>query len=397
MILGLVWFVYLCFGMSVGSLAPLVDTIREDLDISSTGMGMILGTWQLVYVLCAYAMGTMVDRLGVRRSIGLGIGLVSLSLVLRAVAVDFYSLMFIVAIHGIGGPIISVGAPKAVAVWFVGRKRGLGTGVYNTGPMLGSILVLALTNSAVVPLTGHWRYSFVVYGGVALAATIVWWLLAKDPSDDNGGAGSTSEMISTTTSVSAMETLKALLKLGNVRVVLILAFASFFLEHGLAQWLPTVFIDQGRSDSIAGILAAIPLTTGILGLLFIPYIVPHRSRAWTLTILLLIGALGNIGVIHLAGPALITILALSGPARLSVLSLLTLVLMETRSVGRQYMGAASGMLFTVAEIGGFTGPLFLGLLRDVTDTLTSGLVLLTVVAGTLSLSGLFITEEHQER
>ncbi|MFQ5873669.1 MAG: CynX/NimT family MFS transporter [Dehalococcoidia bacterium] len=395
--LALVWLVYLCFGMTGSSLAPLVDTISRDLGISSTEMGLVLGAWQLVYVGSAYPMGTLIDRLGVRRSVGLGIGIVTLSLALRSVAVDFYSLFFIVALHGIGGPIISIGAPKMVALWFFGRDRGLGTGIYNSGPGVGAILVLAATNSVVVPLTGHWRLSFLVYGVAALIATAIWWLLARDRPAADPPSEASPAAPQVEAAPSAIETFKSLLHVGNVRIVLLLAFAAFFLSHGLTQWLPTVFIDQGISPSNAGLLAAVPRIVGIPALLILPYRLHHGLRGRALVVLMIVSAVATLGIATLGGPALVGSLVVSGVARQMVVPMLTLVLMETPGVGRRHIGAAGGMFFAVAEIGGFTGPLFVGLLRDLTNTLTSGLVLLVVVSGTLAITAFFITEGHRER
>lgn len=392
--LGIVWLVYFCFGMNVASLAPLVDIIREDLDISSTGMGLILGSWQLVYVFSAYPMGSLIDRLGVRRSMGLGISIVTLSLLLRSISTDFYSLLFIVALHGIGGPIISIGAPKMVALWFVGRGRGLGAGIYNTGPGIGGILVLAATNSVVVPITGHWRYSFLVYGVTAVVAAIIWWLLAKDSANERPAEEDTEPEVSRP---SPIEVFRTLLRVRNIRVILILAFATFFLNHGLTQWMPTVFTDQGISASSAGLLATIPRFAGIPALLIIPLLIRHGFRARALVVLMALSAGATFGIATLEGPALVVMLVVSGLSRQAVMPIITLLLMETPGVGWRYMGSAGGMFFSVAEIGGFTGPLFVGLLRDVTGTLTSGLILLSIVSGILAFSALFISERQQQR
>ena len=395
--LGLVLMVYTCFGISAGSLAPLVETMREDLGISSSGMGIILGAWQLTYVFSSYALGTLVDRLGVRKSMGLGIAIVALGLALRAAAVDFYSLFFFVALLGVGGPIISIGAPKMAAIWFVGRGRGMGAGIYNAGPAIGGFLVLALTNSVVVPLTGHWRLSFVAYGAVALIATAVWWLLARDAPQGNPARPAASYRTESEAEPSAIETFKLLLKTRNVQIVLLLAFASFFLNHGLTQWLPTVFTDRGMSDARAGYLAAIPMLVGIPGLLSIPYLLHHGLRGKGLVVLMMTSALAILGLFSLGGPALIGTLVVSGVSNTAIMPVMTLVLMETPGVGRRHIGAAAGIFFTFAEVGGFTGPLFLGLLRDLTDTLTSGLVMLAVVSGIASLAAFLIIEGRQER
>ena len=44
--------------------------------------------------------------------------------------------MFVaVGLFGIGGPLVSIGAPKAIAQWFQGAERGFAIGVYITGPL----------------------------------------------------------------------------------------------------------------------------------------------------------------------------------------------------------------------------------------------------------------------
>ncbi|MFQ5934021.1 MAG: MFS transporter, partial [Dehalococcoidia bacterium] len=276
--------------------------------------------------------------------------------------------------------------------------RGLSAGVYNTGPGIGGILVLAATNSIVVPATGHWRYSFLVYGVVALAATAVWWFLARDrPAATSPAREDASTIQQGEPSPSALETLKTLIRIRNMRIILPLAFAAFFLNHGLSHWLPTVFTDQGISAANAGLLATIPGAVGIPMLITVPYLISHGLRGRALVVLMAVSALATLGIATLGGPSLILVLVLSGMSRQTVMPILTLALMETPGVGRRHMGAAGGMFFTVAEIGGFTGPLFVGLLRDLTDTLTSGLVLLTAVSGALSLSALFIAEGRRER
>ena len=50
-------------------------------------------------------------------------------------------------LFGLGGPIISAGAPKAIVSAFEGSTRGLAMGIYMTGPAIGAIVSLTLTNS----------------------------------------------------------------------------------------------------------------------------------------------------------------------------------------------------------------------------------------------------------
>ena len=112
LMLGLLWLAYASFGLTAGTIPPLVEPLLNDLDMTYSQMGLVLGAWQLIYIVTAMPLGAMLDRLGVRRALGIGIGIVWISLMLRGLAVDFPTLFASVALVGLGAPIISIGAPK---------------------------------------------------------------------------------------------------------------------------------------------------------------------------------------------------------------------------------------------------------------------------------------------
>ena len=257
---GLVWLLYASFGITSGTIAPLVDPIIDDLGMTYSQMGLVLGAWQLVYIVTAYPLGALIDKLGVRRSLGIGIFIVWLSLVLRGVATDFPTLFLAVALFGVGGPIISIGAPKVVSLWFQGNQRGLAAGIYTTGPVSGAAIALATAASVVMPLTGTWRGISLVYGGVVLVVMLLWWVFARDIESPPVSAGRREEA-----SVSLLETLRALLRIRNVQVIVVLAVATFLLNHGLNNWLPTLLQEKDMTLSQAGFWTAVSTLGGTWG------------------------------------------------------------------------------------------------------------------------------------
>jgi hypothetical protein len=56
---------------------------------------------------------------------------------LRGLTGDFVTLSLAVGLFGIGGTIVSSGAPKVVSQWFRARDRGFAMGIYITGPAIG--------------------------------------------------------------------------------------------------------------------------------------------------------------------------------------------------------------------------------------------------------------------
>ncbi|MCH2412792.1 MAG: MFS transporter, partial [Acidimicrobiales bacterium] len=171
-----VYAVYFAFGVVALSIPPLVGEVRADLGLSRAGMGLALGAWQLVYLGSAPPAGRLVDRLGVRRAMVIGALVVIASGLLRAAAGNLLALWAAIALFGVGGPLISAGAPRAVALWFDDRReRRVAVGVYSTAPALGGMVTLVLSNSVLMPLTGSWRWTVVIETG-AMALALVAWL-----------------------------------------------------------------------------------------------------------------------------------------------------------------------------------------------------------------------------
>jgi len=138
----LLWLLYAAFGMVARSISPLVTPILEDLRITYSQMGFILGSWQLTYILAALFAGTVLDRWCIRKSIFAGMMLIALSASLRYTVNGFLGMLFAVALFGAGGPMISIGGPKTISEWFDLDSRGTAVGIYTTGPWLGGLLAL---------------------------------------------------------------------------------------------------------------------------------------------------------------------------------------------------------------------------------------------------------------
>lgn len=368
--LALVWLLYASFGLVRQAPAPLVEPIVQDLQITYTQMGTILGAWPLLYIAVAYLAGTMLDRIGLRRALVLGALVMAVSGLLRAFAGDFNTMFLAVALFGIGGPTISVGAPKLIAIWFRGRERGTAAGIYTTGSVLGGVAALTTANALVLPLTGSWRATLFVYGVVALGAALLWALLARDP---------TGQQTMDKDAQGRKSGLRDLLRVRNVQLVLVMAFAALVTNHGITNWLPVLLQRGGMTPTEAGFWAAAPHVAGAVAVLFLPRLAPPGQHRVMIAAMLAIAALSTIGLLLASGPLLTAALLLHGIARATLTPLLMLVLIETPEVGPAHMGAAGGLYFTVGEIGGFAGPFLLGLLFDLTGTFAAGILFLTVL------------------
>ena len=263
MLLGALWLVYFSFGLAVFSMAPLVETIREELGISKGAMGTVLGAWALVYLVAAIPSGALVDRLGLRRSLGIAAVIISASALLRPVADSFLAMYGAVALFGLGGPLVSVGAPKLVSAWFDQEEQALAMGITMTAPAIGGVLALSTANSVLMPAFDQsWRATLLVYALVSVAIIAIWLVAAAaaervapgvdrdvDPAPGFSGAW-------------------GLLGHRAVQAMLAMAVGMFFFNHALNGWLPTIIEDRGFSSSVAGYLAGSVTALGIVGALW---------------------------------------------------------------------------------------------------------------------------------
>ena len=335
-------------------------------------MGMIMGAWQLVYIFSAVPSGMLLDRIGPRRALALGGLMIALSALARAFADGYVTMMLAVMLFGLGGPVVSAGAPKVVMDLFTGSKRGLAMGIYMTGPAIGGIVSLTLTHPVLLPLFGNsWRGVMLAWAGFAAASAVLWYVLAglrtaSRAAQSEGG--------------SSLRIMGQLLTRSTVLVVLVMSVCVFMFNHGLNNWLPELLRGTGMTAIEAGYWAAIPTVIGIAGSLLIPRLATPERRFMILLGLSIMACGASVLLRFEETPTLLSGLVLQGIARSSLMTVLILTLVELPEIGERHAGTASGLFFSAAEVGGVMGPLMLGLLFDVSGTFDSGLSLLTLLS-----------------
>ena len=373
------WVGYAGFGLVASSVAPLIKPMSEDFGLSRAAMGSVLGAWPLVYIAASIPAGVIVDRFGLRRSLAAGIFLIALSGGLRAVSVDYVTLFVAVGVFGLGGPLVSVGAPKLVNVWFSEKERGLALGIYLTGPLIGGIVALATANSLLMPLTGSsWRLTIGIYAAAALLTGVIWSLLAREPERSSESIPGAAPAIS-----SVLTSIPQLLRSRVVQIIILVSFSSLLYGQSFSSWLPEILRSRGMGSAEAGFWAALPTAVGIVSTLTIPRLATPGRRILILVGLSVVGGIGPLLIGTTEGVPLALGLVLQG-ARFSVIPVALLILMDAPQVGPDNMGAAGGLYFTAGQTGGVLGPLLMGIFADLTGGFLSGLIMLAGLSVALS-------------
>ena len=375
LILAGVWLIYFSFGLTVAAMAPLVPAICSDLEISYGAMGVVLGAWPFVYILSALPCGMLLDRIGPRKALFVAAAIMALSGFLRCFSDTYLIMILAVAVFGLGGPLISIGAPKLIAFLFEGKDRGLAMGIYITGPGLGAVVALSITNSFLLPIFDYsWRSVIGAYALFTISSGCIWLLLS---SNQLGRLVESTMQVASTGPIG--ETFRNLASIRSVQIVLAISVGIFFFNHGLNNWLPEIIRSKGLSFAEAGYWAAIPTTVSIISALLIPRLATSDKRVLVMGLLIVCAGMATF-LLHTAPGLQLTFgLCLQGLARGAMMTVALLMLVEIPNVGPKRAGAAGGLFFTAAEIGGVTGPLVIGLLHDLSGGFSISLTMLSFI------------------
>ncbi len=370
-----VWGLYASFGLVATCLAPLVPLIEPELGISHVAMGSVMGAWQFVYIVAAIPCGMLLDRLGSRLALLLGVGLIALSAAARSVADDYVSLLVSVMIFGLGGPLISAGAPKVVTEHFEGSSRGLAMGIYTTGPAIGGVVSLTLTHSLLLPWLEDWREIVRLWAWVCVGSGVLWFAVSslskfRKTESEARATRNQPELVVT----------GELLGLPGVRIVLAMSVGVFLISHGLSNWLPELLRSRGMTSAQAGYWAAIPTAVGVAAVLVIPRLAVPARRLQILMALVSAAGIATFCLQWEARGLVLVGLLLQGTAATALTTILVLTLIELPGVGERRAGTASGLFFSAAQVGGVLGPIGLGALYDVSQGFALGLGFLSLTS-----------------
>ncbi len=364
--LALIWLVYMPFGLVIGALAVLVTPIVKDLNMSFSQWGLVLGAFQLFFIGFSILAGNLLDRWGIRKSLMVGVLILTVSACLRYFSNGFGTLYPIVALVGIGGPMISAGGPKVIAQWFEGKERSIATGIYVTGASVGSLLGVALTNSVVMPIFNNsWRITFLFYGAVTFVISLFWWFLSREL-----------KPITTAAKMGVIKTMTHIIKIRNVQLILVIGFLTLAIYHGYSNWLPKILQNGGMSPSSAGFANALSVFAGIPATIFLARFIPRQFRGRAIALSALVYAVALCGLIETSGLLQYLSLIIIGISSALLIPIILLILMDSSGISPEFLGSTNGVFLCIAQIGGFLAPYALGALFDKTGDFIVGVFVL---------------------
>lgn len=252
------------------TLAVANEFIRADLGLTLGQMGLLLSAFSWSYALCQLPVGALVDKIGPRWLLGIGLMVWSLAQAAGGLASGFgYFVLARIAL-GIGEAPHFPSAARAVSNWFPPRARGTPTGIFNSASPLG----MALAPLCLPPLmlATSWHWAFFVTGALGLVVALVWVSLYRDPVPAQLDAEERAYLEIAEAGTAAPKTNAAawgaLFRHRATWGMMLGFFGSVYLNWVYLTWLPGYLRTERHMDlAYAGVAASIPFLCGFAGAL----------------------------------------------------------------------------------------------------------------------------------
>jgi MFS family permease len=230
-------------------LPPLLPRVTENLGFSSAGAGVALTAFGLVYAVTQYPSGTYSDELS-RATLVLP-GFVVLVTGFALLALSVSRLLFVVAmvVLGLGKGLYASPSRAFLGDLFTAR-RGRALGIYSAGTDVGGLIAAGI--AVVVLATTVWRVAFVPVVAVLGVVTVLFIVWNREPYEVSR------------VGLSPGDTVGRIAATREQREVLVAFSVFYFFVGGLTNFLPSLLVEAGFSETEAGASFALLFGVGAL-------------------------------------------------------------------------------------------------------------------------------------
>jgi MFS family permease len=242
--------------------------IRQDMGLSIVDMGLLLSAFLWAYAFFQLPGGALVDRLGPRRLLTIGLTVWSLAQAAAGFVGNFTQFSVARVFLGMGEAPMFSSCVRVVRDWFAAHQRGLGMGICNTTSSLGPAIAPPILTFLMLEF--GWRWMFVAMGIAGVVIAAIWYVAYRDVSETQLTAEEKGFLTQGEEAVVAERvTFKEWRSLFAFRTTwgLIIGFFGIVYMTWLFQgWLPGYLeIQRHMSIKATGLIASIPFIFGVIG------------------------------------------------------------------------------------------------------------------------------------
>lgn len=368
----------------------------QSFNLSATISGLVGGIFFIGYLLLQIPGGHLAQKVSAKKIITfcmIAWGLVCISMGFVQSGGQLLTMRFLL---GLSQSMLYPTTLILIGKWFPQRERARAIGYWSIGATLSNFIVGPL--SGLLVDTFSWQMLFVFQGIPVLIAVVFWiWLIAETPAEARFLSKAEKDYLETEFANDADNTIKntnksimsLVLKNKFVWLLTCVFLLNNMFNYGLSIWWPTIASSvTGSSYTLVGILSTI---APLIGLVVMFFVSSHSDRTgerkWhAVSILLICGVALAISALTEGAPfvSIIFILIAQGiwagfsPVFWTIPSII---------ISSAAIGAATGLINGVGNLGGFVGPYLFGYLIDLTGSTQMGLFF---IVGVQIMAGLLL-------
>jgi cyanate permease len=362
--------------LSINCIPPLFKELGEEIPITKSDMGMIVGVALIASLFFSLIGGGVSDKIGSRWSFGVAIIVVAIAGALRSIVGSSFGLVVCMFLVGVGLAIAGPNIPKALGMWFPSKELATANGISMLGLGLGGAVGMGTAAGILSPALGGWRNVMVAIGGFTLITGILWIVFFKDVKTNRPSESKDQSMADNFRKVFGVK------DIWWAAVYYGLCMASVMSVIAL---LPHSLSERGLTEAKSGALVSIMLFVSTVFTLVGGILSDKAGRRKPfLIVCAMLQGVCFIVFIFSTGIPLIIALAIAGASMGTLIPVFTVIPVEIKEIGHGLAATAVGILFMVGNTGGFFGPIIAGKIMDVTRTEWPGflfMIVAIIVAG----------------
>ncbi|MFJ4346423.1 MFS transporter [Pseudomonas sp. NPDC089401] len=369
------------------ALSIAMPFITQEYHLTPAEKGMIFSSFFFGYALFCFVGGYLADRFGPKRVLTWSMSFWSLLCGSTALAFNFWSLLIVRALFGVGEGPVSTTANKTVNSWFPIKERARAIGINQAGGPLGGALAGPIVGFLALWL--GWRVAFVVIAVIGVLWAIAWYRLAASTPKEHPQV-SAEELALINEGREAPVTAVAdaprtpVLQIILQRSVLVTGVSLFcynYILYFFMTWFPSYLIEAKGIDLKAmSIVTALPWLVGTVGFvcggLLIDWVYKRTgkqlfSRKVVLVSCLLVAAvcIGLTGQVESVTSTVVVMTVAIGFLMLTAPAYWSLI---QDAVPDHQVGTAGGFMHGLANLSGIVAPTVTGFIIQSTGTYGSG-------------------------
>ncbi len=183
LVLAALWLMVFSISSQMMVISPILPNIADSLNISKTLQGSLITAYAIPLGILAFIIGPISDKIGRRRVLITGTGIMSITLFMHAFVYDYTSFLIIRMLTGAAGGLLSGASIAYVGDYFPAHKRGWANGIVMTGIAGGFSLGIPI--GTLLAEFGSFRYPFVMFAVTMMIAAVLIWFYLPQPSIRN--------------------------------------------------------------------------------------------------------------------------------------------------------------------------------------------------------------------